>query len=77
MNTENLRTSIRIQIDTGNSAFTDGQEPSQYTPGPEIARILREIADRIEWDDATAPLPLLDYNGNRVGVYEHHAVPLR
>ena len=70
-------TSIRIEIDTNGDAFHDGQEPAQYAPGPEIARILREIADRIEWDDASEPLPLLDYYGNNVGKYEHNSKPIR
>lgn len=77
MNTDNLRTSINIKIDTNGDAFTDGQEPSQYSPGPEIARILRKIADRIEWDDWAAQLPLIDCYGNHVGVYEHHATPIQ
>lgn len=77
MSTDNRRTSITIKIDTNNSAFSDDQEPAQYAPGPELARILRKIADHVEWGDATAPLPLLDYNGNRVGLYEHHADPIR
>lgn len=77
MNTDNLRTSISIKIDTNGNAFTDGQETPQYAPGPEIARILREIADRIEWDGATDQLPLIDYYGNHAGLYEHHAAPIR
>ena len=78
MNTDNPRTSISIKIDTNGDAFHDGQETPQYAPGPEVARILREIADRVEWDDeATDQLPLIDYYGNRVGMYEHHATPIQ
>ncbi len=55
---------IRITISTGNAAF-DNRESS------ETARILREIADRL--DDAAWMIPTIDHNplydvnGNRVG----------
>lgn len=71
----NNLTSISINIDTNGDAFHDGQEPARYAPGPEIARILRKIADRIAWEEWTDQLPLLDHNGNHVGVYEHHTTP--
>ena len=77
MNTDNLHTSINIEINTNGDAFTDGQEPARYAPGPEIARILRKIADRIEWDDWAEQVPLIDYYGNHVGVYEHNATPIQ
>ena len=97
MNTDNLRTSISIKIDTSGPAFTDcqgapqyapgvtvpgfqmllEQDPPQYAPGAEVARILRDSADRIEREDATGQLPLIDYYGNHVGLYEHHATPIQ
>ena len=52
-----------IEIATGNDAFYP-------EPGPELARILRKLADRIE---TAAPVELedairlMDYNGNTVG----------
>lgn len=53
---------FKLRIDTGNAAFADGNAPA------EVARILREIADRI---DGRACLPdvlrLFDVNGNYVG----------
>lgn len=55
---------LHIEIEMENAAFFSGP---RYE-GPEVARILREFADRIE-DDARLPgvLPLYDINGNRVG----------
>ena len=72
----NNLTSISIEIDTNGNAFTDGQDPAQYAPGHEIARILRTLADRVEWDDAPDQLPLIDYYGNEVGFYEHNTTPI-
>jgi len=48
-----------ITIETGNAAFDDGNE------GNEVARILREAADRAEMGSTATPLR--DYNGNVVG----------
>ncbi len=54
---------FRLSINTGNAAFDDNG------PAYELARILRELADRI---DGRACLPdevtLYDINGNRVGL---------
>lgn len=51
---------VHIELTTGNAAFSD-------EPASEIARILRELADRIESGMATDETPLRDINGNRVG----------
>lgn len=51
---------ITITIETGNSAFDDG-------PMTETARILREVADRMEGDGILGNRNLFDHNGNRVG----------
>lgn len=57
---------IHIEINSGNAAFSDGNAPA------ELARILRGIADRIsegttlnDFDEVR--VPILDFNGNRVG----------
>jgi hypothetical protein len=50
---------VRITIDTGNAAFDDGNR--EY----EVARILREAADRIE--NGAEDFTLRDINGNKVG----------
>ena len=56
---------LNLSIDTTNAAF-DGDDR-----GPELARILRELADRLE-DGRFGPMdtaaPLRDINGNRVGM---------
>lgn len=52
---------LTIKIKTGNDAF-------QYDPRPELARILRELADRVAEDrDREWKTNLLDCNGNTVG----------
>ena len=56
---------FKLTIETDNAAFDDDA-------GPEIARILRELADRME-TGLTIPnsVRLRDYNGNKVGVAEY------
>lgn len=49
-----------ITIKTDNAAFADD-------PAPEIARILRRLADRLEADGVAPERVLFDVNGNRVG----------
>jgi hypothetical protein len=52
--------SFRLEIATDNAAFDDA-------PAVELARILRELADRVEEAEAGDVLPVRDLNGNRVG----------
>lgn len=59
---------ITITIETENAAFTEGW-------GYEVARILRKLADQVENETDTLALvrlhlPIMDYNGNRVGDME-------
>jgi len=60
-----------VHIGTGNGAFHDDDEADTYNPGPELARLLRELADRVaDLPGGLAvdqPLRLHDINGNRVG----------
>lgn len=51
---------FRLEIKTTNAAFEED-------PGPELARLLREAADKVE--NGTVTGILHDYNGNRVGEY--------
>jgi hypothetical protein len=52
---------LTLAIETGNAAFED-------YPGPELARILRNLASRLERGDVLdGTRPLFDRNGNRVG----------
>lgn len=52
---------LTVQIETTNDAFFDDR-------GAETARILRELADKIE--NGADEVMLRDYNGNRVGTAE-------
>jgi hypothetical protein len=51
---------ITITIETGNSAFDDG-------PMTEVARILRELANKMKNDGILQDARLFDHNGNSVG----------
>lgn len=53
---------IEILISTDNAAFED-------SPASEVARILRELAERFE-DDGIPPARLRDVNGNTCGTVE-------
>ena len=50
----------RLYIKTDNDAFST-------SPGAEVARILRELADQCELHDDLTTCSLADYNGNAVG----------
>lgn len=52
---------FKVEIETGNAAFEDDRNM-------ELARILRQIAERLEnGEDAGR---VLDINGNKVGSFE-------
>lgn len=52
---------LEVTMDMGNAAFED-------QPASEAARILRDLADRLEdGGEVGAVLRLCDYNGNQVG----------
>lgn len=56
---------VKISIDTDNAAFGD----TEYDRYAEIARILREAANRVEVGDHCGEFTLRDINGNRVGAF--------
>ena len=60
---------LKVKINTENQAFD--QE------GQEVARILRDLADRLENLDKLqeCQLPLRDLNGNTVGYYQTWTQP--
>lgn len=61
-----------VKIDCGNAAFTNDTQDGVTTDSaaPELARILREIADQIEGGVNYAWFKtILDVNGNDVGRY--------
>ena len=51
-----------LKINTDNAAFEDA--------GPEVARILRDLARQIETEAGEASGRLRDLNGNTVGEYK-------
>jgi len=63
MNTETVKdtSNFTLNIDIENAAF----EPDA---APELARLLREIADRIESGSIAGKIR--DYNGNHVGSFK-------
>ena len=52
---------FNLTIKTDNAAFQEGQ------PADEVARILREIAGKLEEGDSNGPA--FDSNGNTVGTF--------
>lgn len=65
---------ISIQIETSNASFVpEDDEPTQVecdsARGLEVARILRDLASRLESHgiDASTEATLRDLNGNKVG----------
>ena len=56
---------LKLKINTDNQAFSCQE-------GTEVARILRLLADRLEYLDKLqeCQLPLKDVNGNTVGYYQ-------
>lgn len=53
---------FKVKLETGNAAFDGDDKPV------EIARILRQIAERVENGQKSGPIH--DINGNRVGRYD-------
>ena len=58
---------FKIRIELGNAAFSDPEE-GHYEPF-EVARILRQVASRVE--DGEKDGALRDVNGNKVGFFAH------
>lgn len=59
---------FKLQIETGNAAFNSEEDGSQrLTETHEVARILREAANKLEWGNRQ--YNLRDVNGNLVGGY--------
>lgn len=57
---------FELKFDTDNAAFTDDC-------AAECARILREIADKLEAGKNGGPV--MDYNGNGVGMWDLDSEP--
>ena len=66
---------LKIKINTENQAFRQEAFNGEFDfpqEGQEVARILRDLADRLENLDKLqeCQLPLRDLNGNTVGYYQ-------
>lgn len=55
---------FKLEIDTGNAAFDNDGDGDRHG---EVARILRELADRIEAGNRNGQI--YDVNGNHVGSF--------
>lgn len=65
-----MKNTFKLSIDCGNSAFCENDYPTQESAAPEIARILRAVADRIESGDTFDTFRNMhDINGNIVGTF--------
>ena len=61
---------FKLSINCNNAAFCDSDAPTQETAAPELARILREVAQRIESGDSFDTYRnIQDFNGNIVGTF--------
>lgn len=60
-----------VNIEVDNDAFIEHDYPTYMSAGPELARILRRIADQVEGGgiDYTWSQTIHDVNGNDVGTY--------
>lgn len=54
---------VTIRFNTDNAAFEDLDA--------ETARILRALADRVEYGSKGEYIPIMDINGNQVGHFNH------
>jgi len=67
---------FRLEIRTGNAAFVDPFGDGIPYPELELARILRELANRLERDGIAPGFDsgsLFDVNGDGVGFWSHTA----
>lgn len=64
-------TTFKLTIEVDNDAFVEHDYPTYTSAGPELARILRRIADQVEGGgiDYTWYQIIRDVNGNDVGTY--------
>ena len=61
---------FKLSVNCGNAAFCEGDTPTPESAAPELARILRAIADRIESGDTFDTFRnCSDINGNIVGTF--------
>lgn len=65
-----MKHTFKLSIDCDNAAFCEDYAPTQQSAAPEIVRLLRAIADRIESGDTFDTFRNIhDINGNTVGTF--------
>jgi hypothetical protein len=65
-----MKHTFKLSIDCANAAFCEDDTPTPESAAPELARILRAIADRIESGDTFDTFRnCRDINGNIVGTF--------
>ena len=65
-----MKHTFKLSIDCANAAFCEGDSPTPESAAPELARILRAVADRIESGDTFDTFRNMhDINGNIVGTF--------
>lgn len=65
-----MKHTFKLSIDCANAAFCEGDSPTPESAAPELARILRAVADRIESGDTFDTFRNMhDMNGNIVGTF--------
>lgn len=63
-----MSTQLRIIIGFGNAALPRGGSAEEVCARDcEVARILRKLADRIEYAPVSGRIKLFDLNGNNIG----------
>lgn len=61
---------FKLSINCSNAAFCDDENPTIQSAAPEIVRILRDVAERIEQGElCNVHKNIRDINGNIVGTF--------
>lgn len=65
-----MKHTFKLSIDCANAAFCEDDAPTQTSAAPELARLLRAVADRLESGDTfNTYRNIQDINGNTVGTF--------
>lgn len=65
-----MKHTFKLSIDCKNAAFCEGDTPTPESAAPELVRILRAVANRIESGDTFDTFRnIQDINGNIVGTF--------
>ena len=58
-----MQSYVKIEFNTDNAAFDDFES--------EVSRILKELADRVQYGSRGEYVPIRDANGNSIGSFNH------